>query len=300
VEGLRSAQTGQAAFAGSLQIYQWDPTNAFRRTFQTIDGTLSYRLPNGAYFALVPGHLLFLTPILAPLLVPGLWSVLCRRSLVSLCLLIGWPAMVYAFHAGTPWQNFRFTLAYLPPIAILAAVGAERVQRLLRSGPAEARAADPAGGPPGAGPGGARPPGRLLPWVLPAVLVAGLAWMVAGAVGFTRGVIERKDRDLAVVRWVEAEVPADARLLTFGATLMVRHYTRIETLELFVQTTDGLRDLLQDGRPTYLLIDVPGIEAQWQALSPGKGYHWLRDGPGLVEVGARSGYTLFRVETGAR
>ena len=41
----------------------------------------------------------------------------------TLLLIVGWAAIVYAFHAGAPWQNFRFTLAYLPPLAILVAAG---------------------------------------------------------------------------------------------------------------------------------------------------------------------------------
>src|SRR5207245_342198 len=82
------------AFTGDLEVYSWSPLNFLRRQFVTSDGLLSYRLPNGLYYALSPGHPDYFTPLLAVLLAPGLWLLLQRRRAMPLVLLLAWPVMV--------------------------------------------------------------------------------------------------------------------------------------------------------------------------------------------------------------
>jgi hypothetical protein len=253
-------------------VYTWHPGNALRREFVTVDGRLRYRLPNGLYYALAPAHPFYFTPLLAPLLLPGLWTVVRLRHPALLWLIVGWAAVVYGFHAGAPWQNFRFTLAYLPPLAVLVAIGAETVGRIR----------------------GVRWPVRPTA-VVGIYLAVGLLVMGIGGVRLTQEFIARKHADLSVVRWVEAQVPADARLLTFGLTLTFRHYSHLETLELFELTPVKLAELLADGRATFLLLDITNVEAQWRGRAPEVNYRWLREGPGLERLGAQRGYVLFRV-----
>src|SRR5438132_25197 len=121
--GLVSHPTAPASFAGNFQVYSWSPLNAFARDFFTADGHLSYAQPNGVYYAIAPANLAFFGPLLAPWIVVGLWAAFREWRRPTLVLIVGWAAMVYAFHAGAPWQNFRFSLAYLPPLAILVSAG---------------------------------------------------------------------------------------------------------------------------------------------------------------------------------
>jgi hypothetical protein len=255
-------------FVGSFQVYSWNPANAARDEFVTADGYLRYRLPNGLYYALTPAHWYFLTPLLAPLILPGLWVVARRRSVAPLLLVGGWAATVYAFHAGAPWQNFRFVLAALPPLAILAALGLGQVRSLV----------------------GARG-NRLLTFGL----AFGLAAMASGGVHLTRFFVERQRDHLAIVEWVEAHAPADGRLLTFNLTQTFRHAGHLETLELYALEPPALADLLADERPTLLLLDVANAESQWRDGPPGRSYRWLRDVPGLTPLSRWEPYTLFRV-----
>jgi hypothetical protein len=171
---------------------------------------------------------------------------------------------MYLFHAGSTWQNLRYVLAYLPPVAILAALGADA---LLAS---------------------AKRPTSV--WV-----VAGVCWAAAGGVILTSQFIDRKRADLAMVRWVDAQLPPEAELLTFGPTLMFRHYSQRQTLELFELSPADLAQT--DGRARYLLLDVPNVEEQWVGRAPAEDYHWLRDGPGLTPLGTPPGerLTLFRI-----
>ncbi|HET8628142.1 MAG TPA: hypothetical protein VFL91_12015, partial [Thermomicrobiales bacterium] len=255
-----------APFAADLDVYRWDPLNAARRAFHTADGLLAYRWPNGLYYALAPALPFFFTPLLAWAIAPGLWAALRRRAAAGLVLVAGWAGVTYAFHAGAPWQNIRFVLAYLPPLAVLLALG---IVTICRVG------------------------GRYGAAIVGVALAAGLAWMVAGGVGLTRGFIARKDADLAVARAVR--LPADARLLTFGPTLTFQHYTTIETDDLSGLTTADLARLAAGDRPVYLLLDTANVEQQWRGLPPDEDYRWLRDGPRLAPLGRYGEYTLFRV-----
>ncbi|HEX5505749.1 MAG TPA: hypothetical protein VFW96_24240 [Thermomicrobiales bacterium] len=256
-----------APFAADLDVYRWDPLNAARRAFHTADGLLAYRWPNGLYYALAPALPFFFTPLLAWLIAPGLWTTLRRRATAGLVLVVGWAGVTYAFHAGAPWQNIRFVLAYLPPLAVLLALGAVVACRAVGRH------------------------GRALVGV---GLAAGLAWMTVGGVGLTRGFIARKDADLALARAVR--LPADARLLTFGPTLTFQHYTAIETDDLSGLTPPDLARLAAGDHPVYLLLDTANVETQWRGLPPDENYRWLRDGPGLAPLGRYGGhYTLFRV-----
>jgi len=264
------ARSGPAApaFTGDLEVYSWSPLNFFRRQFATIDGLLSYRLPNGLYYALSPGHPDYFTPLLAVLLAPGLWLLLRRRRAMPLVVLLAWPVMVLGFHAGAPWQNFRFTLAALPPLAVLVALGAELAVAWL---------------------------GPRRGWLIYGLVAAGLAWQLWAGWQLAQQFIVRKRGELAVVSAVTAQAPPDAQLLTFSITAMFDFYSPLDTHELWGLDASQVAGLVADGRPTLLLLDVANIEAQWQGHAPATNYHWLRDGPGLDPLGQYQNYTLFRV-----
>ena len=262
---------GTASFAGDLQVYSWSPLNALRRVFMTADGELSYTLPNGIYYAIAPALWWYFSPALALLVLPGLRAVLRRGAMPSAYLLVAWVAIVYAFHAGAPWQNPRFALAYLPPLAILAALGFAQLQSAAH---------------------------QKIRQAATITLVGGLALAAAGSVVLTNEFIERKQNDVATVRWSERLAPANGQLLTFGLTATFQQYGRLETLDLSELGSAKIEALLSDGRPTLVLLDVPGIERQWTGRPPWVNYRSLRDGPGLVPLGVRNGVTLFLVRPG--
>ncbi len=264
---LASGSEADPSFVGNLQIYTWHPLNALRREFVTVDGTLRYPLPNGLYYALLPAHWFYLTPVLAPVILPGLWFGARRRSALF-ALIVGWALVVYAFHAGAPWQNFRFVLAFLPPLAILVAIGFAETRRVAS---------------------------RPLRWIAGLALAAGLIWMFAGGVSLSREFIERKQADLATVHWVESQLPPEARLLTFNLTLTVQHYSRVPTLDLSEIDPSTISGLLAGRAPVFVLVDLTSIETQWADRSPFTNYVWLRDGPGLTPIGTSRQYTLFKV-----
>ena len=266
--GLVSHPADPATFAGNFQVYSWSPLNAFRRDFLTADGHLAYPQPNGVYYAAAPANLAFFGPLLAAFILPGLWAAR-RWSPPSLLLIVGWAALVYAFHAGAPWQNFRFTLAYLPPLAILAAAGVLVAWQHLRS--------------------------IRLRQALAFCAAVGLIIEAAGAIRLEASFIDRKNEDLALVRWVQAQLPPDADLLSFGPTLTLRHYTSLPTFDLFDLTQAQVSAIVGQPTPHYVLLDEANVEAQWLGQAPYENFLFLRDGPGLQLVGSDGAYTLYRL-----
>jgi 4-amino-4-deoxy-L-arabinose transferase-like glycosyltransferase len=266
--GLLSDPAEPAAFAGNLQVYSWSPLNALRRDFLTIDGHLSYALPNGLYYAVAPANLAFFGPLLAAGVLLGLWAAIRGWPRHALLLIVGWAGVVYVFHAGAPWQNFRFALAYLPPLAILAAAG------LVWAWP--------------------RRPVRLQAAVAVLATLGVLSTAVAG-VRLVDGFVDRKDDELALARWVQAQTEPGAQLLSFGPTLTLRHYTNLPTFDLFDLTSTDLTSILANQAPTYVLVDESSLENQWRGQAPDVNFLSLGAQPGLESLGARGNYALFRV-----
>ena len=249
-------------------LVRWSPLNALRSTFVTVDGYASYPLPVALFYAKAVASPRYLFPLLTPFLFLGLGTIIRRRWWRAAALLMGWGGIVYAFLGGIPYQNFRFTLTFLPAQMILTAIGLRQAWDW------------------------------LAPRRRPLLLIYLLMGMVGGLSYSARVLnefIARKEADLAVVRWVEAQIPDNARLLTFGLTLTFRHYSTLETLELFELAPAEMAELLREGDPVFLLIDVANVEEQWRGRAPEVNYRWLREGPGLEKLGAQHGYVLFRV-----
>jgi 4-amino-4-deoxy-L-arabinose transferase-like glycosyltransferase len=266
--GLLSQPSEPAAFAGNLQVYSWSPLNALRRDFFTADGHLSYALPNGVYYAIAPANLAFFGPLLAPWIAVGLWAAAREWRRPTLLLILGWAGVVYAFHAGAAWQNFRFSLAYLPPLAILVAAGLMWTWRHL---------------------------GRRVGTLVAVCATLGLLATASGAVRLVEGFIDRKDDELTLVRWVQTQTPPGAQVLSFGPTLAFRHYTSLPTFDLFDLTPGDVDSILATPAPTYVLVDERNVEEQWLGQAPALNLDRLRTRQGISQVGTHGSFTLFRV-----
>ena len=276
--GLLRDPSQPATFAGNFQVYSWSPLNAVRHDFFTADGHLAYTQPNGVYYAIAPANLAYFGPLLAVWVLPGLWAARLW-PVRSIVLIVGWAAIVYAFHAGAPWQNFRFTLAYLPPLAILVGAGVLLAWRWLATWlPLRWR------------------PVRLL--VVAWVAVGLLATTVA-SVRLVERFVDTKDQELALVRWVQTQTPPRTELFTFGPTLAFRHYSNLPTFDLFDVSPAEVGAILAQPAPHYVLVDTASVESQWLNQAPWINYHHLRDDVGLTERGSQGNYTLYQVDQAA-
>ncbi|MFQ5407496.1 MAG: ArnT family glycosyltransferase [Anaerolineales bacterium] len=257
---------GSLSHVGDLQVVGWNPTHALRRTIENSDGIFHYERPIGLYYALPLAHPAFVFPLLSPFLVIGLWA-LRRRAAPVRVLLIGWPLVVYVFLAGIAWENPRFALPLLPPLAVLGGLGVDSLWN-------------------------AHPRWRalLIGWCALALL-GSMAWAARDLTRF----VAAKDSAVAAVRWAEAQVAPDAVVITFGLTGAFGHYTNLQVVELYNETPATLRAVTCDSAPAYLLLDPSVVETQWIGRAPQVNYQWLDRNAGLEPVGAFGGYSLFEI-----
>lgn len=274
--------SGHTAFTGDLGVYSWNPLNAFRSQFQTADGVLSYRWPTGLFYALTPAFPYYFTPWLAWLIFPGVWRLLKERAAASLFLIIGWAAVVIGFHIGAPYQNFRFALAYLPPMAIAAAVGLVSIRKQLTVNSEQS-------------PFHHSPFHSYASRLTYFLFVIGLFLMVIGGLRLINTYVTNKNHDLAAVTWVENQTEPEANLICFGLTLTFQQYSHLSTYEIFYLEPADMAHLLSEDRPTYLFVDVNNVHQQWNELAPGLNYMWLEQNATLHVIGQMGAYTLFRV-----
>jgi 4-amino-4-deoxy-L-arabinose transferase-like glycosyltransferase len=262
-------------FSADFGAYRWDPGNALRSTFETTDGRLAYPQPSGLFYVLQPVQPYWFGPIGVFAAWGAVW-VARRAGVVAATILIGWPAVVVAFLVGAPYQNTRFLLATMPPLAILIAVGLWRLavaaNARLPARPNRSRSALVAA--------------AVTVWVLVAVAVAAR---------FTDGFIDRQSRDLAAIRAIERQVPSQARLIAMGPTGAFVYDGVADVVELFGLTPERALAMLHDARPSYLAIDPLAIDGQWAGRGPALTVEAMRTTLGLTPVAREGGWTLFRI-----
>jgi hypothetical protein len=250
----------------------WSPLNAARREFVSLDGVANYPLPVGLFYARALVSPRFLFPLFAPLLALGAAAVLWRRWWPAAALVGLWVVAILGLLAGFPYQNFRYVLAMLPPLAVGVALGFEALWSRTR------------------------PRWRI---ALAAYLCAALLGGLVYSGNVMREYVAAKQSNLDVVRWVEGQTRPGDRLLAFELTLTLRHYTALDVRELFDQTPASLGALVAEDRPLFLLVDTADLQGQWLGHAPERNARWLRENAGLDELGELNGYTLYRVRVGA-
>jgi hypothetical protein len=261
-------------FAADFAAYHWDAANAASRSVQSLDGRLVFDEPAGLFYLSQPIRRYWFW-LIALLAIPGALHVLRRMTVTRVAVLLAWPSLVVAFLAGGGYQNTRFFLACMPPVAILIAMGAGAAWGAVRIGPPTLRA--------------------LARATLVAALGAGLAANAVYAVGFADAFVARQTADLAAVRALAGQVSGDARLISLGPTAALRHEGRADVVELYWLDAESVLALVGDGRPTYLLVDIASIRGQWRGQPPGRAVDALAFGPGLELVDADGIWTLYRV-----
>ncbi len=264
---------GELSHVGDLGTVGWNAANAVARTAHNSDGTFRYALPTGLYYLTPLAHPAFVPGLLAPFLALGA-AALARGPRPRAVLVGGWWLTVTAFLAGIAWQNPRFSLTSFAPLLVLVALGMDEAER--RAASVRMRRA------------------------VVALALAGVALSLAWSVRNVGRFVAAKRADLAVVRWAEAAVPADAVLITFSITETARHYTRLAVVELYAETPASLGPLACGPRPAYLLLDRTGVESQWRGKSPATNLAWLEANAGLQPSGTLGRYALWRLGAGCR
>jgi hypothetical protein len=278
---LLFSQNSAAPILSHAWLINWNPLNAFRTAFDNPDGHFDYRLPPAVFYAEPVFHPFYLFPLLTPFVFLGAWELRRSRALI---LLGGWVLVLYVSLIGIPYENFRFGLAYFPPLAILAALGLHKFS-FKNTSPVTPHASRITPSP--------RHPVTLSPTHLVTLsLLLSLPFLYRGLTSF----LSIKSRELAATHYLQTQIPARSRVLTFGLTLTLDHYTDFDAIELFNQSPETLRPRLCTSSPVYLLVEVNNLESQWVSKAPDLNFRWLRDHVGLKEIGKQDTWTLYAVE----
>jgi hypothetical protein len=307
---VSSLARGELAHVGEFQVYDWDPSNAFKSNITNSEGIYHYQLPIGVFYALPVAHPTFVFPLLTPFLLLGLWS-LGHSLRPHAALLLGWPLMVYIFLIGIAWENPRFSLALFPPLAALVGLGFQLAwdwSRVLVSGNQRPQSKATAPEMPTLGNtkrnllGTDRDINKLsslLQYWRP-FLVGWCALALAGSLAWStrdlRNFTSINQVNIAAAQWVAEQVPAGATVITFGVTQTMEHRTELDVEEIYLLDETTLSKLLSTQLPTYLYLDLFNIESQWLGKSPHLNYQWLRENTAMREIGRYPPYTLFYIE----
>jgi len=261
------SRVASGEIARSHWISEWSLLNAFRRTFTSSDGQATYPLPIGLFYLRAFGSPRMLSPLFWLLLPFGLWALWRWRMWRAAMLLLSWGGLVSILLAGLPYQNARYTLAQIPVVAGVAGLGATWVW-------------------------------GALPWLRRPLALFCLIGVLIGSwygLGIVQEMAARQQSDRATARWVEQSLPAGAHLLAFELTLTLQHETSLDVRELYGISIAQLEAEVALPRPLFLLVETSKLRRQWAGTALEGSYVWLRDGPGLSELGRMNGYALYRV-----
>jgi hypothetical protein len=297
----------------------WSPLNYIKTAFDTPDGHAVYDRPPAVFYGLEPfWNLHFLTPLLIPLALAGFISLWARqrRSWPGWALVLWWLVPVLCY-SGMPYENERFTLTLLPPLAIISGLGLAALYDKVRSKKAEVRndkesveSIDPdkiAVLPPvvtlNPKPKIQRSssliphPSSLILLTSAFLLLPFLCWV---GQRHMEGFFAFKNDELNTVQAAEMVLPSDAQVLTFGVSLTYDHYYPVRPVfDLSATGQSAIMDLLNQNRPLYLLTKPEVMESQFAATPIGASYRVARQlavEPPLLEY---KGYYLWRLRPGS-
>ena len=275
--------------AGQSWLEGWSLANALASSFDTIDGHFDYALPVAVFYAQVFFHPAFLFPLLTPFLFVGAWLFLeqIRSQASTSILLLGWILLMYVFLAGIPYENFRFGLGFIVPVAVLAGKGAAWAWGKLSE--------EQLPYPRAVGVKHLKRAYSIAPLALVGISLVGTVLWESRVL---QPVLAEKEMELAAARWVSARLPSSSSLYSFGVTEALQAYSTLDVKDLSEESPAQIAADAQTEARRYLFVDVSNIETQWRGRSLDQNLSALRGRLGLQEMGRLGRFTLFYIGAG--
>jgi 4-amino-4-deoxy-L-arabinose transferase-like glycosyltransferase len=260
------ASRGVPAFVGDAQVYTWNPLNAFQSDIVNADGHFKYFWSVGSFYSFPLIKPDYIAIWFTPLILLGAWALRKRRW--ELILLLGWFGVMWGFLIGVEWENWRFPLAFFPPLVVLAGVGVHGLLQHL-----------------------SRRRVRLVGGWLAIGLIVTVVWGMYDAGSFVGHQLDER----AIVGWVDARVPRGATILTFGETTTLEHFTPFRVVEIASESPDSVEQIAQNAKDVFVLLNVENVESQWQGLAPQLNFRALDDRFVLAPIASSGAYVLYSV-----
>ena len=242
---------------------EWSFLNFFRKDFMTFDGTMHYKLWNGLYYLSPVFHPMYLLIFGIPFLT-GLYLLIKRKQKSILVLLFGWIAVYYFYLSGNPFQSLRYTMSFLPAMAIVSAYGLAEI--------------------------------KIKGLYKNIFLYAGLILFVVYGVHHINGFANQKNTELEIVNKVSTVIPDGSTVFAFDITLAINHNTKLRADEFFNNTEEELKNKINTSKnDIYLILPVENIKSQWKGLPLEKKYEFIKSNYPLQTVTAIDKFTIFRI-----
>lgn len=267
----------QQSLVGHAWLEGWAAINALSRDFVNADGTFHYPQRNAIYysFSLYNGWYLHRIFVITTLIGIGMLS--WRRG----WFWIGWFGLIWGFLIGIPYQNIRFLLPLMVPVAVWSGVGVAVLWDACRLWGQRYRVATLSL--------------VIRSGLIVAVGMAGWSSYQFGKLGVEH-LVETKNVDLLIIRRAEATVEPNAVVYTLSLWPMMTHYSALETRQLFYEDPQTIIEHLPQDRPVYLLINGWMIQNRWQGQRPWLNVQRLAQGPGLIRLALWGNYHLYQVK----
>ncbi|MEP6776389.1 MAG: hypothetical protein ABJA50_12410, partial [Chloroflexota bacterium] len=274
-------------------LSSWSPANLLSSTVSGPDGDSSFAQPMIVFYLLAPFYdsdAGFLSVFYLPALLTGAIVLARTRVLPITALFLSWWLPPVLFFAGTPYQAQRFALTFLPAFLALIGIGASKCMRLaiesVRGGWTVKRA------------------------LVAAVGIAVLVGISAGAYreqGSLRGWMQIhesfkvEERAVVALARKAAGNYADQgppRVVAFGMTSALYHYTQWPTLELFNSDEVTVSRFLEAPGTRLLVLPEADLSGQWANTPLAARWLWLQQNYALTSQGMAGTYVVYTI--GAR
>ncbi len=242
----------------------WSPLNFFKNDFTTFDGTMHYRLWNGLYNLSPIFHPMYLLIFGIPFLT-GLYLLFKRKKKNILILLLAWISVYYLYLSGNPFQSLRYTMSFLPAMAIISAYGLVGVKF--------------------------RNSFKNL------FLYAGLFLFVIYGFYHTTIFAEQKNTELEIINEISSVIPEGSTVFAFDITLAVNHYTKLRADEFFNNTEEELRNKIDTSvNDIYFILPLEVIKTQWADLPLEKKHDMIKSNYPLQTVTVANRFTILKIK----
>ena len=241
----------------------WSILNYFQKDFMTFDGTMHYKLWNGLYYLSPIFHPMYLL-IFGITFLTGLYFLIKKKQKSILVLLLVWIAVYYFYLSGNPFQSLRYTMSFLPAMAIVSAYGLVEI--------------------------------KIKSHYKNIFLYTGLALSIVYGVYHISVFAKQKNIELEVVNKVSEFVPVGSTVFAFDITMAVNHYTDIKADEFFNNSEEDIKDKTSSSaNDIFFILPIDVIKTQWKDLPLEKKYNFIKSNYPLQTVTTADKFTILRV-----
>ncbi|HEX6607789.1 MAG TPA: phospholipid carrier-dependent glycosyltransferase [Chloroflexia bacterium] len=289
---LAYALTHPGGLGYGIWLSDWRLDNLFSRTLTSADGVATFPQPPIAFYLLSPltdAPAGFLSILALPAAILGLGVLLRDRRRAVAGLLLTWWLVPALFFSGSPYEAHRFVLAYLPALTTLAGIGGAVAVIWVGAAVRRPRVARTmAGG------------------VLAGLVLLGMA---GGALQTARSVRDwvafhaaAKTEERGVIALARAAAGPGGtvapRVVCFGATAALYHYTGWPVLELYNADTPEIAEFLAAPGPRLVVLPEASMATQWAGTPLAARWDWLRTHYTLTRQGTFGSYTVYTLTGG--